>query len=311
MEFILCTVILILLVMVVYEKYKMRLISKDIALISKEIKCFTDEEYCKTLLLPTENKELRELLIEINTLINFNRKEKSLRIYNENSISKMLSNVSHDLKTPLTIILGYIEIIINDNTISEGERKVVLDKINIRAKEVLDLINKFFTLAKLESGDKEIELEKINITDIAKQSILAYYDILTNENFNVEINIPENSVYALGNKEAIERILNNLISNAYKYGGSGKVIGIGIEEDKEHIIIEVFDKGIGISNKEIDKIFDRSYIGEVSRNKEVSGSGLGLSITKKLVEKMHGRIEVRSEENKKTSFIVSLNKLGY
>lgn len=310
MEYILILVIIILLVVIAYDKYKIRRISKDINIISNELRSFTEEEYCKTLLLATDNIQLRELLVQINALINYNRKEKTLRVYNENSISRMLSNVSHDLKTPLTIIVGYIEILIEDNSLSNKEREDLLLKVNARSKEVLNLINKFFTLAKLESGDKEVALKSINVTDIVKQSILSYYDILNNEEFEVEINVPDESIYSLGNEEALERVLQNIITNGYKHGGEGKYLGIFLEEDEEKVIIEVRDKGRGIRKNDIDRIFERSYIGEVSRNKEVSGSGLGLAITRMLVEKMMGTIEVESKENEKTSFKIYLGKIN-
>ena len=216
MNLVLWVVIVILLSIIIYDKYRLRRITKDIKFISDELNKFNEEEMCKTLLLPTDKLELRKLLVGINDLINFNRREKTLRINKETTINNMLSNVSHDLKTPLTVIMGYIEILIKDSTISEVERNEILNKINTRSKEVLELVNKFFTLAKLESGDKKIDLEKIDLREISREIILSYYDILSNEEFQVNINMPEEPTYVLGNKEGIERVINNLINNAYK-----------------------------------------------------------------------------------------------
>ena len=115
--------------------------------------------------------------------------------------------------------------------------------------------------------------------------------------------MPEESAYVLGHKEGVERVINNLINNAYKYGGSGKYLGFNIIKDEENTFIEVIDRGRGISK---EKVFERSYIGESSRNKEASGSGLGLAISKKLVENMEGAIEVESEQGKETVFRVAL-----
>lgn len=306
MKLVLWVVIIILLSVIIYDKYRLRRITKDIKFISDELNKFNEDEMCKTLLLPTDKLELRKLLVGINDLINFNRREKTLRINKETTINNMLSNVSHDLKTPLTVIMGYIEILIKDSTISEDERNEILNKINTRSKEVLELVNKFFTLAKLESGDKKIDLEKIDLREISREIILYYYDILSNEEFQVNINMPEESAYVLGNKEGVERVINNLINNAYKYGGSGKYLGFNIIKDEENTFIEVIDRGRGISKEEQKKVFERSYIGESSRNKEASGSGLGLAISKKLVENMEGAIEVESEQGKETVFRVAL-----
>lgn len=309
MKVIFLLIITLLVLIIFYQEYRYRKVSHDIGKISNEVKIYTDKEQCKTLLYGTENKKVQKLLTEINILINLNRREKTLRVYNETSIRRMLSNVSHDIKTPLTIILGYIEILEQDNTLSKSEEEALIKKINFRAKEVLDLINKFFSLAKLESDDNHYELEKVDLGEISKQVLLSYYDILTNEDFEVEINMPHKNIYALGNKEALERIISNLINNAYKHGKEGKYIGINVKEDGDMISIEVMDKGVGISKRELSKIFERSYIGDNSRNKEISGSGLGLAITKKLVEIMKGSIEVSSETYVNTSFVVKLNKL--
>ena len=168
MNLVLWVVIIILLSITIYDKYRLRRITKDIKFISDELNKFNEEEMCKTLLLPTDKLELRKLLVGINDLINFNRREKTLRINKETTINNMLSNVSHDLKTPLTVIMGYIEILIKDSTISEVERNEILNKINTRSKEVLELVNKFFTLAKLESGDKDEENTFIEVIDRGK-----------------------------------------------------------------------------------------------------------------------------------------------
>ena len=108
MNLVLWVVIVILLSIIIYDKYRLRRITKDIKFISDELNKFNEEEMCKTLLLPTDKLELRRLLVGINDLINFNRREKTLRINKETTINNMLSNVSHDLKTPLTVIMGYI-----------------------------------------------------------------------------------------------------------------------------------------------------------------------------------------------------------
>lgn len=300
--------IIILLILIGYiVKYKT--LKRDISITNKELEEFIKEENFKTLLITTEERNLRALLININKLINVNRQEASLRKENNETINKMLSNVSHDLKTPLTIILGYIEILNRDENLSIEERKEFLSKIYVKGKEVLDLINRFFNLAKLESGDKKIELEKINVTDIVKRSVLTFYDILSKEDISIDIAIPDKSIYALGNKEALERVMINLINNAYKYGREGKYLKIELSLKEEKVIIEVIDKGKGISKDKINKIFERSYIGDEARNKEASGSGLGLYISKKLLEAMKGEIEVISIPYTRTSFKVKLNKL--
>lgn len=113
----------------------------------------------------------------------------------------MLSNISHDIKTPMTVILGYLEIMrlnhADDNT---------LQKVETKAVQVIELINQFFTLAKLEAGDMNIEIGKINISELCRKSILSFYDILQGKDFVVEISIPQKDIFVQGEKDAIERI---------------------------------------------------------------------------------------------------------
>ena len=138
----------------------------------------------------------------------------------------MLSNISHDLKTPLTVILGYAEMLAMEEKINDEERKELNEKVHVKTNEVLELVNEFFDLAKLEAGDQDVPLTRVNINEICRKNNLSFYDVLTAKGFEVEIDIPETNVYVLGNEEVLGRILNNLISNGITYGGEGKVIGI-------------------------------------------------------------------------------------
>lgn len=116
-------------------------------------------------------------------------------------------------------------------------------------------------------------------------------------------------MYCIANEEALKRALNNLFSNAIKYGFEGNVIGLNLKEDKNYAYIEVWDRGKGFEEKDKEKIFDRLYTLEDSRNKKYQGSGLGLSITKKLVKNMDGKIQVSSKPYDKTVFTLQFKKL--
>lgn len=113
----------------------------------------------------------------------------------------MLANISHDIKTPLTVILGYLEILRLGNADDE-----MLKKVESKAKQVMDLINQFFTLAKLEAGDTNINLCKININEICRENVLSFYDILLQKDFTVDISIPETTLFVQGDKDALQRM---------------------------------------------------------------------------------------------------------
>ena len=306
--FFLLICIVILLITVLYQQFAFRTgIQKKIQKISEKLKEITDTNSSERVMVFTENKELMELAAQINRLLENHLKVKADYCRSEIASKKMLSNISHDIKTPMTVILGYLEIM-RINGISTDE---MLGKIEQKAENVMELINQFFTLAKLESGDMDIELSRIDVCEVCRESILDFYGILTNKNFQVDIDIPETSVYVHGNKEAIQRILFNLISNVIRYGADGKYLGISLRTDKNAVFIDVIDKGKGIDKNFAASVFDRLFTMEDSRNRNIQGNGLGLTISKNLALQLGGDIILDSTPNIKTVFSVKLKKMSY
>ena len=311
MLIILWIIIATLICIILFQYFSQKSRSENLVYIKGKLKQILNDNNEEKVLLVTDDKGLKDLLLEINKLLENNQRILAEYRKKEDSMRKMLSNISHDLKTPLTVVLGYIETINLDKGMHSDEKEVLLEKVHDKTIEVIDLINKFFDLAKLESGDKNISLTRININEVCRKNILNFYDILNSKGFEVDINIPKKDLYVFGNEEALDRILNNLISNAVKYGNDGNFIGLSIKENEKFIYIHVIDKGKGIEEDKIDKVFERMYTLEDSRNRFFQGSGLGLTITKRLVEKMNGEILLKSSPNKKTMFTVKLKRIDY
>jgi signal transduction histidine kinase len=294
-----------------YFVQRQKVMNREIKYVEKKLQSVIDEQTDENVLLFTSNSQMKSLLIQINRLLDHNQKTVANFHSVERSIRKMLSNISHDLKTPLTVILGYIEIILHDKTINKEKERSLLHTVQLKSEEVLYLINRFFDLVKLESNDVHLEMSKIELGEICRKTILDYYEILTKKEFNVSIKIPDEQIFVLGNKEAIERILNNLISNALSYGSDGKKIGIHLRTSEDKVSIDIFDGGKGILEADKDRIFERLYTMEDSRNKLYQGSGLGLTITKRLVEQLGGNISLESIPYQKTTFTVELKRVTY
>ena len=251
----------------------------------------------------TDNPVLMELGSQINRLLLDRQKIKAEFKRGEIASKKMLANISHDIKTPLTVILGYLEIMRLAHDDDE-----MLKKVEAKAKQVLDLMNQFFTLAKLEAGDANINISRINISEICRESVLGFYEILVQKDFEVEISIPDRAVYARGEKNALQRILFNLLSNAVRYGSEGKYLGIFLREDQNTVFIDITDKGKGIEKEFADRVFERLYTMEDSRNREIQGNGLGLTIAKNLAVQLGGDLYLDSTPNTRTTFTVRLKK---
>lgn len=298
-----CTVVLAGIVL--YQQFAFRLgMQRQLKQISRKLAEIQDTDSDEYVMNFTDNKDLMELLAQINRLLEERKKIKADFCRSENSLKKMLSNISHDIKTPMTVILGYLEILKMD---SMKENEMLL-KVEQKTQQVMDLINQFFTLAKLEAGDTDIEISKIDICESCRESVLDFYEILTQKEFQVEAEIPEEPVFVQGNKDALRRILFNIISNAVRYGSDGKYMGIFFRSDDKYVYVDVEDRGKGIDKAFAQNVFERLFTMEDSRNREIQGNGLGLTIAQNLARQMGGEIILDSEPNMKTTFTVKLCK---
>lgn len=303
--FFLCICIAVLICIVVYQQFVFRRgIQKQLKEISQRLEKIQDTDSDENIMMFTDEQALMELLVQINRLLENQRKMKVDYRRSQISVKKMLSNISHDIKTPMTVILGYLEIM----RINGDKEDEMLLKVEQKAKRVMELINQFFTLAKLEAGDMELEISRINICEVCRENILDFYELLKQKEFQVEVKIPEEAVFIMGNKEALHRILYNLISNVIRYGLDGRYLGLVLRSVKNDVYIDVIDKGKGIEKEFAGNVFERLFTMEDSRNRRIQGNGLGLTIAQTLAQQLGGEIVLESEPNVKTTFTVKLHK---
>ena len=303
--FFLCICIEVLICIVVYQQFVFRRgIQKQLKEISQKLEKIQDTDSDENIMMFTDEQALMELLVQINRLLENQRKMKVDYRRSQISAKKMLSNISHDIKTPMTVILGYLEIM----RINGDKEDEMLLKVEQKAKRVMELINQFFTLAKLEAGDMELEISRINICEVCRENILDFYELLKQKEFQVEVKIPEEAVFIMGNKEALHRILYNLISNVIRYGLDGRYLGLVLRSVKNDVYIDVIDKGKGIEKEFAGNVFERLFTMEDSRNRRIQGNGLGLTIAQTLAQQLGGEIVLESEPNVKTTFTVKLHK---
>ena len=306
--FFLSACIVVLICIVLYQQFAFRTGTQiKLKKISQKLEEIQDTDSDENVMVFTDNKVLMDLVAQINRLLENQRKVKVDYRRSEISSKKMLSNISHDIKTPMTVILGYLEIM---RLNSSGENEMLL-KVEQKAQRVMELINQFFTLAKLEAGDTEIEISKIDVCEACRENVLDFYELLTQKEFQVQVDIPEEAVFVRGNKDALQRILFNLISNVVRYGSDGKYIGMFLRSDEKYIYIDVVDKGKGIERGFAQNVFERLFTMEDSRNREIQGNGLGLTIAQNLAHQLGGKITLESEPNVKTTFTVKLRKVSY
>ena len=298
--FFLVLTIIMLLLIIMYQRFVFtRGIQTKLKQISEKLEEILETGSDEKVMVFTDNKVLMELGGQINRLLIDRQKIKADFKREEISSKKMLANISHDIKTPLTVILGYLEIL----RLGNADREISISQFYNMLQ--------FLTLAKLEAGDTNINLCKININELCRENVLSFYDILLQKDFTVDISIPETTIFVQGDKDALQRILFNLISNVIRYGNDGKYLGIFLREDKANVYIDVTDKGKGIKKEFASNVFDRLYTMEDSRNREIQGNGLGLTIAKNLAVQLDGDIFLDSIPNIKTTFTVKLKKISY
>ncbi len=309
--FLLALIILLLLCVILYQRHAFRKgLKRELQDMQKSLNTILEQGREEPLLLFTDSREMKELASQINCILEELRNQKADFRCLELSSRKMLSNISHDLKTPLTVLSGYLEILRLNAEQSGSLDMETLKKAEEKTKSISELISQFFTLARLESGDMELPLSPVNACEICRETLLDFYELLQNEDFETEAEIPEKPVFICGNQEALQRILSNLISNSIRYGADGHYLCLSLKEEGNSVLIQVTDKGRGIDMAFADQIFDRLFTLEDSRNRKIQGSGLGLSIARQLALKLGGCLTLESIPFEKTTFTLKLPALN-
>ncbi|MCS7201958.1 MAG: ATP-binding protein [Dictyoglomus sp.] len=215
--------------------------------------------------------------------------------------SEFVANVSHELKTPLTAIKGYSELLLTQKP-EEEKFKNYLKIINQEAERLTKLINDLLDLSKLEEGRMEIKREIVDIKNIIKERALFFQSQTTKHSFI--FSFPAYPILISGDQDRLTQVFHNLIDNAVKYSPKGGNITLSIQDNIKSVIIEVSDQGEGIAPEHLPYIFDRFYRADSSLIKRKSGTGLGLSIVKSIVEAHKGKISVNSKVGEGTTFIL-------
>ncbi len=211
-------------------------------------------------------------------------------------------NVSHELKTPLTSIKGYVETLEEDPS---KENLKYLSVIRRNTERLINIVKDLLVLAELEEGKEKFEFKKINISGLVKGLVKLFEPKAKSKNIEFRVEIPDKNIILTADSFKIEQMLINLVDNAVKYTDEGFVM-VALREDGRNAYIEIEDTGVGIKEEDIQRIFERFYVVDKSRSRILGGTGLGLSIVKHIVLQHNGDIKVSSVPSKGTKFIVVL-----
>ena len=233
----------------------------------------------------------KELIGEINSLLREIRENRIDYLQKNHAVEQMMTNISHDLRTPLTSAMGYIQIIQNSD-LSEDEKSRELAIVEQRLIRLEELINSFFEFSQIISSEKAPEKETVNLVAVLEEAVAHYFDDYQNQNRKIVLNCGEQRLTVSSNKNMLLRIFDNLIGNALKHGERDLSISVNITDK----ICIRFENDLSDPNVDISHIFDEFYTTDISRTK--GNTGLGLAIAKQFTEMLGGSISARNADGR-------------
>ena len=227
---------------------------------------------------------LSELCKELNEILQQQKLERRAYMRKEREISETYTNLSHDIRTPLTSLDGYFQLL--EKSANESDKSRYLSIIQERIESLKNMLEELFTYTKLQNEEYEVKLEKVNLNQILKDTIFSYYDYWMECKMEPQFDISEESIWVRGNTQALQRVIRNVIKNGLDHGE--KEMRISLHKENHQAVLCIQNKMQGTQKIDVDRLFERFYKADPSRNK--NSTGLGLSIAKGFVQKMGGKI---------------------
>lgn len=298
-------IIFLISTMVLYSKLTSRIFVKPIKKLLQGVNTLKDGEYSARVEINSLN-EIGQLVDAVNLMAEKIQQEISLKEKSEQNRKRIILDISHDLKNPLTSILGYSEFLLENNDILPEDKNKLLKVINNNSKRANDLIQDLFEFSRVESTEYKLNIEKHDIGEFLRELIAGYVPMMEQSGIKYEIEITEDVVEIEFDRKNIDRALSNIILNSIKYNSPGITINakLLIADGKALIIIE--DNGVGIPNELQENIFEPFVRVDATRNSKTGGTGLGLAISKAIIEKHGGNINLMQDVDKGCKFIIRL-----
>ena len=245
--------------------------------------------------LPVPSPALGRLLNSFNKVLEEIREERIGYEHREKEFQKQIENTSHDLRTPLTVILGYLRMLKKHPQAGPAKDPELADTLRIleqKAERMNTLVNQFYDYSRLCAGDFKMEMEKTDLSRVLRESLMENFRILEEAHLKVEADLPSHPLWIMGNQPALERIFLNMFQNGGRYAET--VFQIAVKEEDQEIFISFTNDTKKLSPEDLPRLFDRFYIQDSARSQ--GGTGLGLTVARSLAEEMGGTLEVSVPE---------------
>lgn len=227
----------------------------------------------------------------------------------EDTRSTFLANVSHDLRTPMTTISGYIDGIL-DGAIPPEKEAYYLEIVASEVRRLSRLVSSLLDISRIEAGERKFNMQPFDICEMARQVLISFETRIDQKKLDVSFECDNEHETVIADRDAIHQILYNICDNAVKFSREGGKYALKIEDRDKKIYVSVYNEGEGIAAEDIPHIFDRFYKGDKSRGKDKTGVGLGMYITKTIIDAHGEKISVNSKQGQYCEFVFTLKKAG-
>src|SRR5699024_124243 len=264
-------------------------VQKEMQRMTRELKRIRTTGTDERLQITLGHQVTEDLAVEINGFIEAKQKVQREAIRSEKELTEMITSMSHDLRTPLTAIIGYVQLL-EKPELNFQERAQYTSIIHGRASQLQALIQSFFALSAIQSGQENLETDPIDIKELVQEAALSYYDTFKESGKSVVFDLPQGKTFIIGDHTACKRIVENIVLNAIQH--STDTVKISVEAVDEEVSFCVQNTIEIEGSLDEARLFDRLYTGDSTRKYH---RGLGLPIVDRLMEQMHGRVEVEME----------------
>lgn len=254
--------------------------------------------------LVQEKDITKQICYDINQIAMDSQSQLIRQKQSEQAYKRLMTSLSHDVKTPLSSLVGYLEAV-ESGLVSGEEKDEYIHVAFEKSQHLKHFVENLFEWVKLDSGEQVFHFEILDLNELSRNLIADWISVLENNFFEYEIDIPEEEYLIRIDVNAYTRILNNILQNIILHSNGDKMM-LRVLEDQQHIKIIISDNGKGITSENLPHVFERLY--QCDKSRSAKGNGLGLAITKELVNAHKGTITANSTPNKGTEFIISFPK---
>lgn len=281
MEFLNVMVIVLGVLLLVSAVYLMSL-KWEMRKIRKELSQTRELSYNRQLTIPLFDQDFTNLTMELNRNLDYQKQLKLQYEHSEQQMKQSISNIAHDLRTPLTVVKGNLQMMEMDQHMTDKSREYL--RISLDKTDVLkDMVDDFFELSVLESDRSKVELQAVPITNVLMQFVLEHETVIREHGLRPDLHFPEKSIYIMADPAMLDRMLGNLLNNVLKYARDEFSICVECLDSEKYCVISFANRADMEAELAVERLFDRSY--QADKSRKASGAGLGLYIVKLLAEK--------------------------